>query len=69
YARVKGVCRCVCPENRDVSTNCQTLKNGPSPVAVWPSTPIVLLAGGPSHSCPTGFDSTPGWFSFTGKYA
>ncbi|XP_059174420.1 uncharacterized protein LOC131954653 [Physella acuta] len=69
YTYVKGVCRCVCPDEYDISTNCKTLKNGPSPIAKWPNTPIVVFAGGASHSCPTGFDPTPGWFSFTGSYA
>ncbi|KAH9514265.1 hypothetical protein Btru_028542 [Bulinus truncatus] len=66
-ARVKGVCRCVCPEERDEGNNCKTLRNGPLAYAQWPNTPMVLLAGGPQHTCPEGF--TKGWFSFTGKYA
>ncbi|XP_059174406.1 uncharacterized protein LOC131954644 [Physella acuta] len=69
YSYVKGVCRCVCPDEFDITTNCKTLKNGPSPLAQWPNTPMVVFAGGPSHSCPTGFNPTPGWFSFTGSYA
>ncbi|KAH9514254.1 hypothetical protein Btru_028519 [Bulinus truncatus] len=66
-ARVKGICRCVCPEERDEGNNCKTLRNGPLTYAQWPNTPLVLLAGGPQHTCPEGF--TQGWFSFTGKYA
>ncbi|KAH9514253.1 hypothetical protein Btru_028508 [Bulinus truncatus] len=66
-ARVKGVCRCVCPEERDEGTNCKTLRNGPLAYAQWPNTPLVLLAGGPQHTCPEGF--TQGWFSFTGRNA
>ncbi|XP_055860506.1 uncharacterized protein LOC106053522 isoform X2 [Biomphalaria glabrata] len=67
YALYKGVCRCVCPGEYDPATNCQTLLNGPSTVVSWPNTPIVLIAGGPNNTCPTGFDQTPGWFSFTGN--
>ncbi|XP_059174407.1 uncharacterized protein LOC131954645 [Physella acuta] len=66
YSYVKGVCRCVCPDEYDFATNCKTLINGPSSLAQWPNTPIVVLTGSPSNSCPTGFDPTPGWFSFTG---
>ncbi|KAH9514256.1 hypothetical protein Btru_028523 [Bulinus truncatus] len=65
-ARVKGACRCVCPEERDEGNNCKTLRNGPLAYAQWPNTPMVLLAGGPQHKCPEGF--TKGWFSFTGRY-
>ncbi|KAH9514263.1 hypothetical protein Btru_028537 [Bulinus truncatus] len=65
-ARVKGVCRCVCPKERDEGNNCKTLRNGPLAYTKWPSTPMVLLAGGPQHTCPEGF--TKGWFSFTGKH-
>ncbi|KAH9514251.1 hypothetical protein Btru_028506 [Bulinus truncatus] len=65
-ARVKGVCRCVCPEERDEGNNCKTLRNGPLTYAKWPNTPMVQLAGGPQHKCPEGF--TKGWFSFTGDY-
>ncbi|KAH9514255.1 hypothetical protein Btru_028520 [Bulinus truncatus] len=65
-ARVKGVCRCVCPEERDEGNNCKTLRNGPLTYAQWPNTPMVILAGGPQHKCPAGF--AQGWFSFTGDH-
>ncbi|KAK6969898.1 astacin-like metalloprotease toxin 3 [Biomphalaria glabrata] len=64
YTLIKGECRCVCPSEREESTNCKTLRNGPSTTAKWPLTPFVLFAGGPQHTCPVGF--TPGWYSFTG---
>ncbi|KAK0067472.1 astacin-like metalloprotease toxin 3, partial [Biomphalaria pfeifferi] len=64
YTVIKGECRCVCPSEREESTNCKTLRNGPSTTAKWPLTPFVLFAGGPQHTCPVGF--TPGWYSFTG---
>ncbi|CAL1541718.1 unnamed protein product [Lymnaea stagnalis] len=69
YTRVKGVCRCVCPDDRDVDTNCKTLKNGPSTYVSWPKTPLIVFSGRSNNTCPAEFDQTPGWYSFTGKYA
>ncbi|XP_059174422.1 uncharacterized protein LOC131954655 [Physella acuta] len=68
YTLINGKCQCVCPDEWDPATNCKSLRNGPSSTATWPNTAIALIAGGPSHTCPSGFQG-PGWYSFTGAAA
>ncbi|XP_005108713.2 uncharacterized protein LOC101848075 [Aplysia californica] len=52
FTIIKGVCRCVCPDELDPDTNCTTHINASNKYVDWPKTPFTLLTG---SQCPAGF--------------
>ncbi|CAL1547419.1 unnamed protein product, partial [Lymnaea stagnalis] len=65
HARVKGRCRCVCPDELDPTTNCRSFISGPTANLSWPNVPFALYG---DSQCPKGFDAAPGWLPISGTW-